>query len=152
MMRQISYSDEAFGDSTTLIERAQRALEGIEFDSMVGTGLSGALVVPILARAMDKTFAIIRKDSDSSHATSRLEGMIGDSYIFVDDFVATGATRDRVVKAVERLAQEFYVLEPRFVGTYQYAMNREARLIPVDSSARKSLPGCTCGCNLSQKG
>lgn len=126
-IRSISYSNEAFGDTTELIERARRALDGVEYGSMVGTGLSGALVIPILARALNKPFAIIRKPNESSHATTMFEGTIKDSYIFVDDFIATSATRDRVIKQVRTIAQQYTWLGsfgPRFVGTFQYVTNR----------------------------
>lgn len=157
MIHSISYSHEAFGDTTGLIERAKWNLEDVEYGSMVGTGLSGALVVPILARALHKPFAIIRKPGESSHAMAMFEGTIEDSYIFVDDFVSTGATRERVVKQIRTIAQGHLqpgAPLPRLIGTYQYATHRQAWTINSDlrqGPDRRTrippIPGCTCGCN-----
>lgn len=118
MMRNISYSHGAFRDSSKLIDSAVKALASVDYDTMIGTGLSGALVIPILARAMGKHFAIIRKPGDSRHAYQQFEGEIGDRWIFVDDFISSGETRDRVRSVVRRLASEY---NPTiFVGSYLY--------------------------------
>lgn len=100
MMRNISYSSEAFGDMDEMEARFRHVTRGIEFDTIIGTGLSGSMVVPDLARRLDKNFAIIRKPSDSSHAEEAFEGVIGDKWIFVDDFISTGKTLARVVNTV----------------------------------------------------
>lgn len=106
-MRNISYSVGAFDPPAELIEHARIALEGVEYDTMIGTGLSGALVVPLLARAFDKRFAIVRKPGDSRHSSSRFEGEIGKRWIFVDDFISTGDTFDRVQNTVESIEADY---------------------------------------------
>lgn len=124
MMQHISYSSEAFGESTKLIHDAQEQLEGVDYDTMIGTGLSGALVVPIFARAMGKKFAIVRKPNDSSHSYSQFEGEIGERWLFVDDFVATGATFYRVQTVINELSARFGS-PTKLVGRYEYSDNRE---------------------------
>jgi len=109
-----SYMGKAFGPLDVLIAHAKQVLRGRDFDTMVGRGLSGALVVPVLARAMNKHWAIVRKD-DGSHSSRKVEGTIGGRWIFVDDFVAGGSTRAAVRRAVAGLC-----LPTEFVGTYQY--------------------------------
>lgn len=80
-------------------EHATKQLKDVDYDTMIGTGLSGALVVPRLARALGKYWAIVRKE-DGSHSTNKVEGKIGQSWIFVDDVVDSGDTQARVIHAV----------------------------------------------------
>src|SRR5690242_12227601 len=56
-----------------------------QVDTLVGSGLSGTLVVPSLARACDVPFwAIVRKEK-TTHTSRLVEGAIGDRWLFVDD-------------------------------------------------------------------
>lgn len=129
LISNISYSREAFDDDLgTIIKYATNRLEKVNYDTMIGTGLSGALVVPTLARALDKHWAIIRKEGDGSHGSSAgFEGRIGDRWIFVDDFVVSGGTRERVIQAVTDIARregprqlDQYDEDPFYVGEYMY--------------------------------
>lgn len=120
-----SYMDGAFKDPEYQIARAREKLCGVDFDTIVGTGLSGALVVPLLGRGLGVHWAVVRKPGDNSHSSVDIEGKIGHRWLFVDDFVDSGATRDRVrrtiLDAVERANE--HRDEPfdiTFVGTYTY--------------------------------
>jgi len=104
----------AFNDIDGIIDMARIALESVEYDTMVGTGLSGGLVIPILSKEFSTYFAIIRKEY-SSHTNQLFQGNIGQRWIFVDDFVNTGATRNKVTDAVSDFCPETV-----FVGTYEY--------------------------------
>lgn len=119
MIRNVSYSTGAFLHPTVMIERAENALGDLDFDTMIGTGLSGSLVVPLLARGMGKRWAIIRKPTENSHADDVFEGEIGDRWLFVDDFISSGATLNRVVDAVENIARR-YKQRTDLVGSYEY--------------------------------
>jgi adenine/guanine phosphoribosyltransferase-like PRPP-binding protein len=101
-----NYMDVALDDLGGVIERAKIKLAGVDFDTLVGTGFSGSVVVPALALAMGKYFVLIRKPKDGSHHNGRAIGYLGQRWIFVDDFVATGATRDRVKQAVRACEYE----------------------------------------------
>ncbi len=120
-----NYFDQAFEDPSDLIDMARKTLKDVEYDTMVGTGLSGSLVIPVLAHALDKNFAIVRKER-SLHDTSEVVGRIGHRWIFVDDFIATGATREKVIGAMSTLitynprTYENVPLVSEYVGTYQY--------------------------------
>lgn len=102
---------------------------GVDFDTMVGTGLSGALVIPTLARKMGKFFFIVRKD-ETTHSTKSGEGRIGRKWIFVDDLVYSGATHRRVRKAINAIFEDNGTAQgryhqwpkPQYVGilTYYY--------------------------------
>lgn len=114
-----SYLRSAFKPTEVLVQNAVQTLEGVEYDTMIGSGTSGLLVIPLLARALKKEFAIVRKPNDSSHREVDIEGTIGGKWIFVDDFVASGATRTRVKTAVEE-AQRKLDFTSEFLGTYEY--------------------------------
>lgn len=106
-----------------LVKYAERNLDGVDFDTFVGTGLSGGLVVPILAWHFKKFAFIIRKDNESSHSRAH-QGTLGKRWIFVDDIIASGCTRNRVRKEIDDLIarvsnwQEEAFTE--YVGTYLY--------------------------------
>lgn len=95
------YMDQAVFELPSVIEAAQKALKGVDFDTMVGTGLSGSIVIPALALAMGKKFVLIRKQTDDSHhGRGRMVGELGERWLFVDDFVSSGATRSRVIRKI----------------------------------------------------
>lgn len=139
-----SYLNVAFGSTNTLVEDALKALKGIDYDTMVGSGTSGLLVVPLLARALDKHFAIVRKPKDASHREVDIEGTIGDRWIFVDDFVNSGATRTRVkdtVSDIQRGARgSCFEFTTEYVGTYEYHFQR----FLLEGASIPSIP-CACG-------
>ena len=87
-----------------LISRAEIGLAPIrnDFDAFVGTGISGAAVVPLLAHKFGKEFAIVRKYRDGSHSPYTIEcGFQGDvRWLFVDDFIQSGETARRASKAM----------------------------------------------------
>jgi adenine/guanine phosphoribosyltransferase-like PRPP-binding protein len=113
------YSPEAFQDDLSEVIEMARAKIPIEYDTMIGTGLSGALVIPTLARALGKYWAIVRKPGESTHSWRTVEGKIGNRWIFVDDMVASGKTRDRVIEAVENItSKEKYATQ--YLGTFLY--------------------------------
>lgn len=94
------YLDVALGDPAELVYGAMSELRGLQFDTMVGRGLSGSLVVPILARAMNKYFAIVRKTGDGSHSARQIEGKLGKRWIFVDDLICTGDTFKKSIETI----------------------------------------------------
>jgi hypothetical protein len=122
------YFDAAFDDADSLISKAEITLRGlqIDFDSMVAIGLSGHLVLPLLARHFGVPFLALRKPGVESHDTyggGRFgRGTIGRRYIIVDDFVCTGNTirnvQQRIADAVQYCCIPF---TPEYVGTYTYA-------------------------------
>lgn len=104
-----------------VVGTSKRDLAGVDFDTIVGTGFSGGVVVPSLALAMGKNFVLIRKETDDSHhGSGRLLGVLGDRWIFVDDFISSGHTRRRVV---EKIAGGCVArgTSTTFVGQYLYA-------------------------------
>ena len=114
------YMDEAVFSLAEVIETAKKRLAGVDCDTLVGTGFSGAIVIPSLALAMGKKFVLVRKDNDDSHhGKGRLVGEVGSKWVFVDDFVASGQTRSRVIEKVERWSQDHDCVT-KYVGQYTY--------------------------------
>lgn len=155
------YMDRAIDDLAGLIEDAKAALADVDFDTIVGTGFSGGVVVPALALAMGKRYVLVRKEHDNSHhGGGRLLGNLGERWIFVDDMVASGNTRRYVLnkiasaslhKCVEP-ASEFNMWMPRwedipiksiFVGTYCYNYLSFESARPTDIDIPSNLRGDT---------
>lgn len=114
------YMDNALFDLANVIETAKERLADVEFDTLVGTGFSGGVVIPSLALAMGKKFVLIRKETDDSHhGKGRLLGELGARWIFVDDFTASGTTRKRVIEKIGATAQD-YSITTTMVGQYMY--------------------------------
>lgn len=110
------YMDNALFGLPEVIETAKERLANVDFDTLVGTGFSGGVVIPALALAMGKKFVLIRKETDDSHhGGGRLLGELGNKWIFVDDFVSSGHTRQRVIGKVEEVDSD-----TEYVGQYMY--------------------------------
>ncbi len=117
------YMDTALFDLQEVIDTAQERLADVEFDTMVGTGFSGSVVIPALALAMGKKFVLIRKETDDSHhGRGRMLGQLGERWVFVDDFISSGRTRQRVIeKITEAVAEHCLDLTlTKMVGQYLY--------------------------------
>ena len=114
------YMDQAVFNLENVIEQAKKDLADVDFDTLVGTGFSGGIVIPSLALAMGKKFVLIRKESDDSHhGRGRLLGELGEKWVFVDDFVSSGLTRHRVISKVNGAARG-RDHATRMVGQYMY--------------------------------
>ena len=71
-----------------------------EHDTLVGTGLSGSIAAGMLAVATGKMYAVVRKIGVDTHSQRVVEGLVGEHWLFVDDFIATGNTQRRVIKTM----------------------------------------------------
>ena len=91
-----------------------------DVDTIVGRGLSGALVVPHIARELGLHWAIVRKQGDGSHSHEMFEGTIGKAWVFVDDLISSGKTLIATVEVVnEECRRNGHAT--RMVGAYTYA-------------------------------
>jgi hypothetical protein len=118
------YMNAAFGDLDYVAGDLRRRLEGlapdepIAVDTPVGTGLSGALVVPGVARILKLNWAIVRKPNEVTHASYPFEGVLGRRWLFVDDRVETGATLRRVRAAIDDGAAHYGPVDDTVFGIY----------------------------------
>lgn len=94
-------------DLEEISNELNRLTHDVEFDTIVGIGLSGALVVPFVARTLDVHWAIVRKACDDTHAVGPFEGTLGRQWIFVDDKISTGRTYQHVVRVIEEECKRY---------------------------------------------
>src|SRR5688572_6935768 len=114
--KHTDYFSKAFRDLDELAEKMLETVKDVNFDTMVGTGLSGTLVVPHLARTFGTYWAIIRKD-EQNHDYGKVVGEIGQRWLFVDDFVSMGHTLRRVRNAIDELKVDEYDEHGRYSQT-----------------------------------
>ncbi|QNJ57092.1 phosphoribosyl transferase [Gordonia phage Rabbitrun] len=105
-------------DPTYLKMAAEHCLAGIDFDTVVGIGVSGAVALPVTSLATGKRMLVLRKPGVSAHSTSHT-GSLGRSWVFVDDFIGGGSTFENVRAQVEDLARR-HKFTTSFVGAFLY--------------------------------
>lgn len=115
------YMRRAFEAADQIAANLRECLDAynITYDTLVGTGLSGSLVVPRVAEALGLDWMIVRKSGDGSHSNQPAEGSLGARWLFVDDCTDSGNTYKRVYRVIEELAAvRSHVTE--HVGAYMY--------------------------------
>lgn len=97
-----SYSDKMIDDPNDIIERFRKATHGVKYDTIVGRGSSGMLIVPVVARALRKKWFVVRKEEEvaTSHSGQQFLGDLGRRWIFLDDFVSSGKTFQKTREGV----------------------------------------------------
>lgn len=101
-----SYIDTAF-NTRAVLHRARVALDAIEYDTLVGRGVSGVVPLALLANEFDKKFAIVRKTDEDSHSSMEVEGYVGRRWVFVDDFIRFGTTLTVTKRAIDSQCETF---------------------------------------------
>jgi orotate phosphoribosyltransferase-like protein len=102
-----------------LIATAKSKTDDVLFDTLIGTGVSGSIIVPLLAKELGCFWAIVRKPNDGSHSGCDIEGDLGERWIFVDDLVNTGATVERTRSQIAGWTERFN-WETEYGGAYLY--------------------------------
>jgi orotate phosphoribosyltransferase-like protein len=156
------YMDNAVFDLQQVVREAVDILGPVksEFDTLVGTGFSGGLLIPTLALRLRRKFILIRKETDDSHhGSGKILGELGAKWIFVDDFTSSGATRRRVIDKITVAASQ-RSLTTAHVADYYYGRLIERRYRPivpepvVDDTIVADSNGnifCGCGCGLPSR-
>jgi adenine/guanine phosphoribosyltransferase-like PRPP-binding protein len=120
IMFHTSYFDRGIFNLEAVLRNGEKHLADLDFDTMIGTGFSGGVIIPALALRLDKMWALVRKDNDNSHhGAGEILGEIGQRWLFVDDFVSSGHTRNRVVTKVSEACSDRGHF-PTYVGDYLY--------------------------------
>lgn len=91
-----------------------------KFDLIVGTGLSGAAAIPVLARELDKRFVLVRKRQGHSDTLSGGNIRKNDRWIFVDDFIYTQRTLNKTKRIIEKEFNNAENFNLRYVGSVEY--------------------------------
>jgi adenine/guanine phosphoribosyltransferase-like PRPP-binding protein len=127
--------EHAFDPPAKMAARASATIpRSTQFDTIIGCGMSGALVVPLLANELGKKYAIVRKPEDrhkhkKGHGEdvfnewSTIEGELGHTWIFVDDGMASGATMAHTQARVADVCQRSS-WQAEQVGGYFYGRDR----------------------------
>lgn len=126
-----SYMD-IIHDEDELLLRAKEHLEGVEFDTFVGTGISGTVAALRLSRLMDKRYLLVRKPNDGSHSSKSVEGTLGKRWVFVDDLIASGRT---LVRAWNRVKScNTWEFNSEFAGVLLYGngFDRAQFILPAE--------------------
>lgn len=113
------YLEVMFTDPDKLLRDAENTLKDVEFDTLIGTGVSGIVAVSILGPLMGKRWAVIRKNMSTSHSWNAVEGTVGKKWLLVDDFIDTGATHRRVLKVMTDWSHS-YGWSTDYAGSYLY--------------------------------
>jgi len=119
-------------DPEHLMALAQKHIKGVDYDTLVGTGLSGTIAVTELARRLGKKYLIVRKPGDGTHSSLPVEGKLGKRWIFVDDLISTGTTATRVSETIEKVTAR-RGFKTRCVGVFLYADYNDLTFFDADS-------------------
>lgn len=80
-----------------------KQLDSLDDTSLVGTGMSGAMMLAVIADNCSCSCTLVRKNKDS-HSGMLIEGeMTFDKYIIVDDIIDSGATVMRIQNEIKEL-------------------------------------------------
>jgi hypothetical protein len=112
------YFSGVYDDPDQIIASFEPHLEDREVDTLVGTGLSGGIIVPMMARHYGLEYMIVRKDGTGTHDPSLVYGKMGQHYVIVDDFVASGSTIRRIQRSLHLSIPEDH--EYRMEGVWEY--------------------------------
>lgn len=91
----------------------------LTFDTILGTGMSGAIIVPLVGRALELNWGLVRKPSENDHSSNPIEGTLGERWLFLDDLVSSGTTRMRVMETVKHVCK-IHGHTSKFEGTITY--------------------------------
>ena len=95
------------------------------FESIAFCGVSGALIAPAIAIALNKGVIVVRKPKEHSHSTYGIEGTIKGKkrYIIIDDFIDSGKTCKTIIDSIKHKKQ-FHT--STCVGIYTYGSQYNA--------------------------
>jgi hypoxanthine phosphoribosyltransferase len=113
------YYQEAFYHTRIIVEKSIRILSAIDFDTIVCTGVSGAVIAPILAYQLRKNLFIIRKGENTTSEDKLSAGILGESWLFVDELIESGKTYNRVKSEIRYICEQKNY-STKFVGVFLY--------------------------------
>lgn len=96
-------------DEAMRARRVEHAIDALEphrnaFDAIAVRGVSGLTMGAILAHELHKPLIVVRKDGETRHSDSQVEGAINwrplARYLIVDDFIASGETLRQIQHAI----------------------------------------------------
>lgn len=133
---------------TKVIEQLAENIKasGVEFDTIVFRGSSGALVCPTLAMKLDKEMLLVRK-ADNNHSCYQLEGYVGAKrFIVVDDLICSGGTINEIFNKVRNDGNEYPIATAPCAGIFLYhhygdkEFNQEVTYKKDDNEVKEKIP------------
>ncbi len=92
-----------------------------QFDAIAFCGMSGALVAPSVADALDKHLIMVRKADDGSrHSSLPVEGILEGRYLILDDFISSGRTVKFIMAQIAKETKRMPA-KPRPVAVFVYS-------------------------------
>ena len=121
------YMRKSISNHRKTVQKAVRVLaqHKKEFDVLVGTGVSGTLLLTTVAYLLKMRFIVVRKHDDrSGHSNTRIEGQLcgSDRCLFIDDFIDSGETKKQVLHVLQKEAEK-YSIRPLPIYSAQYLYN-----------------------------
>lgn len=114
------YYQEAFNHTKIIVEKSIEILSAIDFDTIVCTGVSGVVIAPILAYKLHKNLFIIRKGENTNASDNSSAGVLGESWLFVDELIDSGKTYNRVRNEIISICEKNKDHPTKFVGVFLY--------------------------------
>jgi hypothetical protein len=103
-----------------MVKLIVKFLKGVDFDTIVCTGVSGLVIAPIIAHLMGKCIFVIRKEGEGCHSSAGYSGIMGSRFIILDDLVDSGQTLRRINTHLIDHDHANRDTPPVFVGTVMY--------------------------------
>jgi hypothetical protein len=133
--RHATYLKDIFLCTDALLGFIETILARHDYDTIVGTGVSGCLLLLPLRERLKKHIAVVRKPRDGSHSFNLVEGTLGSRYVIVDDQVSSGQTVNNVIRAIHRQLHDYEpqhrsIPIPTFVGVCCYASLQDDMIVP----------------------
>jgi orotate phosphoribosyltransferase-like protein len=101
-----------------------------EFDTIVVRGLSGIIPGTLLADRFGKQLCVVRKPDERHHTGARMEGRVGEKYIILDDFVASGDTLLAILQATNYKLPVYVVLYNTILEWWDVGTEHRVEAIP----------------------
>lgn len=126
------------------LRKAAEQLEMVHFEVIICTGTSGVVLGSALAFALNKRLAVVRRKGERERTVSgfsrEVEGWLGGHYIFFDDLISSGETKQRAMSEFQSASmaagEEF-----KYMGTYLFNHHRWVPACPTsqdESSPRRT--------------
>lgn len=95
----------SFESRARIVEKFGELVQDVAFDAIVVSGTSGLILGGLLAQQYKKNLIVVRKNGHTTHTSRLIEGAFvpdeTNRCVFVDDFVDSGATVERVFRAIK---------------------------------------------------
>ena len=157
------YNGNDLSDLNRIVKRAKRELSEnanpAKYDFIAVRGMSGALVGSPLSLAVKKPLVVVRKPTElqNSHGYKLLGGgqgslgndilNLGQRFIFLDDFISTGATKNYVLDEIPKRCHHVgdYLYEPTD-KSQRLRWNADKPEMPRQDRIVKRIDPIDCGC------